>query len=278
MYFNHTPEKGENTESCRAKVIAKAHEYVLNPGVGCEPASTIEGCSVEDAAKVIRAFHAAPGETPAPMLLRTPDLWLGHVNSMADQYGILLDRLTGSLTIDETTERAEQRIALRPEGAQNLFVCGVKRFGQVDATIKLKPGEPPPFFWSWNLLCCETTGELPLVVGLEVNREDNLLDCQFSRQLYRRRVEDPQTHQIRTIDRLRHLKGTANLPAALLLVMQAYGFPLETTRKNRPSREERAANGNSRNQRVPTLVAAPSYVTAGSAPAEGEGSTPFSEE
>ncbi|MFN3653416.1 MAG: hypothetical protein ACK47B_27880 [Armatimonadota bacterium] len=199
-------------ENIRQEIIRQARKYVETCGV--TPA---------DSEKLQRVFQGPA----APCPLKTAKLHLGYVNQACEKLGILLDRLSGGLTVEPGAGQPPYEVALRSEGEQHLFLLAVERMGTVT-------GGTPTIFWSYHLLCCETEGEgAALVLALDLANDGENLSLQTSRRIYLQRKRNPITGVTTTTDRLARLEGRANLEGVLTHVMVAEGFPYSEARVNR---------------------------------------------
>lgn len=229
MYITATPEAiSQGGDAVRLSIIEQVREQAIS-----------EGVTPEFAEKLVNAFY---GPT-APCALRTGKMHFASVNRVAGEEGAILDRISGSLLVTPAGGE-DYEITLDDTVPQHMFLVAIERFGNVT-----KATRESSKFWSYTLVIPETTGECQaLALALDCGNNDEELSFNFSRRLYFRPIPGAGG-RTRNENRLAGLKGTANIESICLMVAAKSEFPIEETRINRPSREQRLANWQENRQR-----------------------------
>jgi hypothetical protein len=257
MKLTTTPDVVQlGTEAIRTSVIDHAVQYTLNAGVPVEHA---------------RKWSAILAGPHAPALLLTPTCFIIHVTGYADSHGLMLDRVSGFVTVQPRDGRAIYRIQPDANAEQHLFLLAVERIGSLTASGSTR-------FWSYSLVLLETTSEVPLCLGLDLLFDGEFYRFNTSSRLYRVPRFNAATRSMEWFDRLATLSLPTNVMGVAGDAAMDDGMPILEARQNRQPRLERlSAAPLARAVSRPTLYTVPPpLVEAGTGVVgNGAGSDPY---
>lgn len=235
MKLTITPDIAQcGTEAIRTAIIDQAIQFSLNAGVPVEHA---------------RKWSAILSGPHAPALLLTSVCHLTDITGYAESNGLMLDQVSGYVTIQPRDGRAIYRIQPDMNTEQHLFLLAVERIGSLTANGSTR-------FWSYSLVLLETTSEVPLCLGLDLLFDGEFYRFNTSSRLYRVPRFNAATRSMEWFDRLATLSLPTNVMGVAGDAAMEDGMPILEARQNRQPRLERLAAAP-----LPRAVSRPSLST-----------------